>query len=231
MVFIAVFVEKIQVRSGQPGAWSVQRDAAVLQADDPGGVAQRQFDIVHRQYDGLEMLVQGVEHRACLVDVDRRDRFVAEHFTTGLRPSDNIFRFGYPGCYLLDRVLRTLDPGTRVRRRPFEVCPPGSGHVDPDADPWKARQADMARRAEALDVPMRVPDAVPWTRKAHELVALTGVELPPYYSDSMDLLVEIDPESRPALKKAGLLTRDTRKKKSKKYGLKTASKAPQLTKP
>jgi small subunit ribosomal protein S9 len=43
-------------------------------------------------------------------------------------------------------------------------------------------------------------------------------------------LVEIDPDSRAALKKAGLLTRDPRKKESKKYGLKKARKAPQYTK-
>lgn len=43
-------------------------------------------------------------------------------------------------------------------------------------------------------------------------------------------LVELDPESRPTLKKAGLLTRDSRKKESKKYGLKKARKAPQFTK-
>jgi small subunit ribosomal protein S9 len=43
-------------------------------------------------------------------------------------------------------------------------------------------------------------------------------------------LVELDPESRPALKKAGLLTRDSRRKESKKYGLKKARKAPQYTK-
>jgi len=43
-------------------------------------------------------------------------------------------------------------------------------------------------------------------------------------------LLEIDPESRPVLKKAGLLTRDSRKKESKKYGLKKARKAPQFTK-
>ena len=43
-------------------------------------------------------------------------------------------------------------------------------------------------------------------------------------------LVEVDPESRPALKRAGLLTRDSRKKESKKYGLKKARKAPQYTK-
>lgn len=43
-------------------------------------------------------------------------------------------------------------------------------------------------------------------------------------------LLEFDPESRPVLKKAGLLTRDSRRKESKKYGLKKARKAPQFTK-
>ena len=43
-------------------------------------------------------------------------------------------------------------------------------------------------------------------------------------------LADIDPESRGDLKKAGLLTRDPRKKESKKYGLKKARKAPQFTK-
>ena len=43
-------------------------------------------------------------------------------------------------------------------------------------------------------------------------------------------LLELDPESRATLKKAGLLTRDSRKKESKKYGLKKARKAPQFTK-
>ncbi|MGH9134146.1 MAG: 30S ribosomal protein S9 [Ilumatobacteraceae bacterium] len=43
-------------------------------------------------------------------------------------------------------------------------------------------------------------------------------------------LAETDPEIRPALKKAGLLTRDPRRKESKKYGLKKARKAPQFTK-
>lgn len=43
-------------------------------------------------------------------------------------------------------------------------------------------------------------------------------------------LIELDPELRPALKKAGLLTRDARRKESKKYGLKKARKAPQFTK-
>lgn len=43
-------------------------------------------------------------------------------------------------------------------------------------------------------------------------------------------LVELDPEARPALKKGGLLTRDPRRKESKKYGLVKARKAKQYTK-
>ncbi len=39
-----------------------------------------------------------------------------------------------------------------------------------------------------------------------------------------------DADLRPALKKAGLLTRDARMKERKKYGLKRARKAPQYTK-
>ena len=43
-------------------------------------------------------------------------------------------------------------------------------------------------------------------------------------------LIELDPELRAVVKKAGLLTRDAREKESKKYGLKKARKAPQYSK-
>lgn len=43
-------------------------------------------------------------------------------------------------------------------------------------------------------------------------------------------LLEADPELRPALKKAGFLTRDPRMKERKKYGLKKARRAPQFSK-
>jgi small subunit ribosomal protein S9 len=43
-------------------------------------------------------------------------------------------------------------------------------------------------------------------------------------------LIELDEETRGSLKKAGLLTRDSREKESKKYGLKKARKAPQYSK-
>ena len=43
-------------------------------------------------------------------------------------------------------------------------------------------------------------------------------------------LIVIEGEDRPALKKAGFLTRDPRVKERKKYGLKKARKAPQYSK-
>jgi small subunit ribosomal protein S9 len=43
-------------------------------------------------------------------------------------------------------------------------------------------------------------------------------------------LIELEAEDRPALKKAGFLTRDARVKERKKYGLKKARKAPQYSK-
>ncbi len=43
-------------------------------------------------------------------------------------------------------------------------------------------------------------------------------------------LVELDGDDRPALKKAGMLTRDSRAKERKKYGLKKARKSPQYSK-
>ncbi|MDO5754976.1 MAG: 30S ribosomal protein S9 [Tissierellia bacterium] len=43
-------------------------------------------------------------------------------------------------------------------------------------------------------------------------------------------LLEVDEELRPALKRAGFLTRDPRKKERKKYGLKKARKSSQFSK-
>ncbi|MBD7970990.1 30S ribosomal protein S9 [Paenibacillus gallinarum] len=43
-------------------------------------------------------------------------------------------------------------------------------------------------------------------------------------------LLKVDPEYRGSLKKAGFLTRDSRMKERKKYGLKAARRAPQFSK-
>jgi small subunit ribosomal protein S9 len=43
-------------------------------------------------------------------------------------------------------------------------------------------------------------------------------------------LIELDPDLRPTLKAAGMLSRDDRVVESKKYGLRKARRAPQYTK-
>jgi len=43
-------------------------------------------------------------------------------------------------------------------------------------------------------------------------------------------LLQVDADYRPTLKKAGYLTRDPRMKERKKYGLKSARRAPQFSK-
>ena len=43
-------------------------------------------------------------------------------------------------------------------------------------------------------------------------------------------LLEVDAQNRPVLKKCGYLTRDPRMKERKKYGLKAARRAPQISK-
>ena len=58
-----------------------------------------------------------------------------------------------------------------------------------------------------------------YTAEAGRVGHGSGSRLPPY-----------QPETRPALKKAGFLTRDPRVKERKKYGLKKARRAPQFSK-
>ena len=51
-----------------------------------------------------------------------------------------------------------------------------------------------------------------------------------YTGQAGAIRLEAEPDSRPALKKEGFLTRDPRAKERKKYGLKKARRAPQFSK-
>ena len=59
-------------------------------------------------------------------------------------------------------------------------------------------------------------------------VVINGRDIDNYFG--LETLVKADPELRPAVKKAGFLTRDPRMKERKKYGLKAARRAPQFSK-
>jgi small subunit ribosomal protein S9 len=82
-----------------------------------------------------------------------------------------------------------------------------------------------------LTEPLRVTETAP----QYDVEATIGGGGPTGQAGALRLgiaraLIELDPELRPVLKKAGFLTRDPREKESKKYGLKKARKAPQYSK-
>ncbi len=107
---------------------------------------------------------------------------------------------------------------------------PGTGTITVNGRPFDAYFTTPAHRMEASE-PLRVAEAT----ESYDIDAtITGGGVSGQAGAlRMALarsLVELDPESRGTLKKAGLLTRDSRKKETKKYGLKKARKAPQFTK-
>ena len=107
---------------------------------------------------------------------------------------------------------------------------PGSGTITVNGRPFDAYFTTPAHRMEASE-PLRAADA---TERFDVDATINGGGISGQAGAlRMALarsLVEVEPEQRDTLKKAGLLTRDARKKESKKYGLKKARKAPQFTK-
>jgi small subunit ribosomal protein S9 len=107
---------------------------------------------------------------------------------------------------------------------------PGTGTITVNGRSFDSYFTTPAHRMEATE-PLRVAEA---TERFDIDATITGGGVSGQAGAlRMALarsLVELDPESRGTLKKAGLLTRDARKKESKKYGLKKARKAPQFTK-
>jgi small subunit ribosomal protein S9 len=100
-----------------------------------------------------------------------------------------------------------------VNRRSFESYFPSATHRMEVTEPLR-----VANRAESYDIDATIGGGgMSGQAGALRLGIARG-------------LIELDPELRTALKRAGLLTRDAREKESKKYGLKKARKAPQYSK-
>jgi small subunit ribosomal protein S9 len=107
---------------------------------------------------------------------------------------------------------------------------PGTGTMTVNGRPFDAYFTTPAHRMEASE-PLRTVEA---TERYDVDASITGGGVSGQ-AGALRMaiarsLVELEPETRGTLKKAGLLTRDSRKKESKKYGLKKARKAPQFTK-
>lgn len=107
---------------------------------------------------------------------------------------------------------------------------PGSGEVTINGKPGTDYFPQAARRNDALSS-FSVVDAV----GQYDVVATIEGGGVSGQAGALRLgiargLVALDSERRDALKRAGHLRRDPRKKESKKYGLKKARKAPQYSK-
>ena len=106
----------------------------------------------------------------------------------------------------------------------------GSGQVTLNGKPLEAYFATMATRMRVME-----PLSMTQTQGRYDIDATLGGGGTTGQADALRLgisraLAELDPELRPALKKAGMLTRDSRVVESKKYGLRKARRAPQFTK-
>ena len=100
-----------------------------------------------------------------------------------------------------------------INRRPIEAYFPSATHRMVATEPLR-----VAGSAEAYDIDATIDGGgLSGQAGALRLGIARG-------------LCQLDGELRPALKRAGLLTRDAREKESKKYGLKKARKAPQYSK-
>ncbi|MEX1287055.1 MAG: 30S ribosomal protein S9 [Acidimicrobiia bacterium] len=106
----------------------------------------------------------------------------------------------------------------------------GTGRVLLNDRPIEDFFPTMAQRIRVLE-PLRVAQI----EGRYDVIATVEGGGTTGQADAMRLgiaraLIEVEPELRPTLKKAGLLTRDPRKVERKKYGLKKARRAPQYTK-
>ena len=107
---------------------------------------------------------------------------------------------------------------------------PGTGVLTVNGRPFETYFTTPAHRMEAVE-PLRLLEA---TERFDVDTTITGGGVSGQ-AGAMRMalarsLAEVEPETRTTLKKAGLLTRDPRKKESKKYGLVKSRKAKQFTK-
>ena len=106
----------------------------------------------------------------------------------------------------------------------------GSGQVTLNGRPLEAYFPTMATRMRVME-----PLSLTQTQGLYDIDATLDGGGTTGQADALRLgisrgLVELDPNLRDALKKAGMLTRDARVVESKKYGLRKARRAPQYTK-
>jgi small subunit ribosomal protein S9 len=125
---------------------------------------------------------------------------------------------------LIQTTGRRKESVARVRFRD------GSGQVTLNGKPLETYFPTMATRMRVME-----PLSLTQTQGLYDIEASLAGGGTTGQADALRLgisraLAELDPELRATLKKAGMLTRDSRVVESKKYGLRKARRAPQYTK-
>jgi small subunit ribosomal protein S9 len=133
-----------------------------------------------------------------------------------------------PAPIVLDRPVQTVgrrkEAVVRVRLMPGSGNFVLNGRTIEDYFPNKVHQQLVksplvtVERVESFDIHARLHGGGPSGQAGALRLAIARA------------LIEVSPEDRPALKRAGFLTRDARATERKKYGLKKARKAPQYSK-
>ena len=154
------------------------------------------------------------------VEVVEDEYTEAEHAEAAERPA--------PVTIVIDRPIQTvgrrkeavarvrLTPGTgqfKLNGRTLENYFPNKVHQQLVKSPLV-----LVDRAESFDVVVLLHGGGPSGQAGALRLAIARA------------LIEVTPDDRPALKRAGFLTRDPRAVERKKYGLKKARKAPQYSK-
>jgi small subunit ribosomal protein S9 len=125
---------------------------------------------------------------------------------------------------LVQATGRRKESVARVRLRD------GSGTVTLNGRPLENYFPTMSTRIRVME-----PLSITQTQGRYDIEATLDGGGRTGQADALRLgiaraLIEVEPELRDTLKKAGLLTRDARVVESKKYGLRKARRAPQYTK-
>jgi small subunit ribosomal protein S9 len=106
----------------------------------------------------------------------------------------------------------------------------GTGKVELNGKPLEVYFPVMAQRMRVLEALQAAGSEASYDVKAKLEGGGTTGQVDALRLGIARAIVEVDPERRITLKRAGLLTRDARVVERKKYGLRKARRAPQYTK-
>lgn len=128
------------------------------------------------------------------------------------------------------KVARYQATGRRKSATARVTLMPGNGVITINKRPFEEYIPSAALRLDVLQ-PLELTD----TRNSYDVVVIVngggiGGQSGAIRHGISRALLEVNPDFRAPLKKAGLLRRDPRAKERKKYGLRKARRAPQFSK-